>query len=177
MAQRKKTTKRRKRRSLAQQIADMEAEIARLRNKAKGLSKFEPATVKSERERLSLSAADYARLVGVSPLTIYAWEQGRSRPREQQVEKLKEVHGITRKSAWKALGLGKPVDGFSAKTVLSERKRLELSAADYGELVGVSGLTIYNWEKDKSRPRKKQLAAWHAVKGIGKREAWNRLGY
>ena len=66
-----------------------------------------------------------------------------------------------------------PVDRarFSARSVLAQRKRLKLSAADYGKLVGVSGLTIYSWEHGKSRPRKAQLAGLVAVRGIGKREA------
>ena len=64
---------------------------------------------------------------------------------------------------------------FAARWVKADRERLGLSAKDYGLLVGVAGLTIYNWEKGKSRPRDKQLAAWGSVKGIGKREALRRL--
>ena len=64
---------------------------------------------------------------------------------------------------------------YSARSVKAQRQRLELSAADYGKLVGVSGLTIYNWEHEKARPRKAQLAALVAVRGIGKREALMKL--
>ena len=64
---------------------------------------------------------------------------------------------------------------YSAKSLISQRKRLGLSAADYGKLVGVSGITIYNWEKGKSRPREKQAQALAAVRGIGKKEAGTRL--
>ncbi len=64
---------------------------------------------------------------------------------------------------------------FSARSVKSQRERLGLSAADYAKLVGVSSLTIYNWEQGKSRPRKEPLAALVAVRGIGKREALARL--
>jgi DNA-binding transcriptional regulator YiaG len=64
---------------------------------------------------------------------------------------------------------------FSARSVKAQRQRLALSAADYGKLVGVSGLTIYNWEHEKARPRKAQLAALVAVRGIGKREALMKL--
>ncbi len=64
---------------------------------------------------------------------------------------------------------------FSARSVRAQRKRLSLSAADYGRLIGVSGLTIYNWEAGKSRPRKAQFAAIVAIRGIGKREAVARL--
>ena len=64
---------------------------------------------------------------------------------------------------------------FSARSVKAQRQRLGLSAADYGKLVGVSGLTIYNWEHEKARPRKAQLAALVAVRGIGKKEALMKL--
>ncbi len=64
---------------------------------------------------------------------------------------------------------------FSARSVKAQRSRLGLSAAAYGQLVGVSGLTIYNWEHGTSRPRKAQLAALVAVRGLGKREALKKL--
>ena len=64
---------------------------------------------------------------------------------------------------------------FSSRSVRAQRGRLGLSAEDYGALVGVSGLTIYHWEHGKARPRKSQLAALIAVRGIGKREALKRL--
>lgn len=64
---------------------------------------------------------------------------------------------------------------FSARSVRAQRERLGLSAADYAKLVGVSSLTIYNWELGKTRPRQEQLAALVAVRGIGKREALKRL--
>lgn len=70
-----------------------------------------------------------------------------------------------------------PLEGirFSSRSVKAQRQRLGLSAAHYGRLVGVSGLTIYNWEHNKARPRKSQLAALVAVRGIGKREAIKKL--
>ncbi len=65
---------------------------------------------------------------------------------------------------------------FSPAWVKADRTRLGLSAKDYGALVGVSALTIYSWENGKSRPRAERLAAWAAIRGIGKREALRRLG-
>ncbi len=64
---------------------------------------------------------------------------------------------------------------FSPGWVEAHRYRLQLSAADYGELVGVSALTIYNWEKGKSKPGRQQLAAWAEVRTLGKRDALKRL--
>jgi DNA-binding XRE family transcriptional regulator len=38
-----------------------------------------------------------------------------------------------------------------------------------GALIGVSAQTIYNWEAEKSRPRKVQLASIAAVRKLGRR--------
>lgn len=59
---------------------------------------------------------------------------------------------------------------FSAKGLVKLRKRLGLSAHDFGAVVGVSGQTIYNWEAEKARPRRSQLAGISAVRSMGKRE-------
>jgi DNA-binding transcriptional regulator YiaG len=64
---------------------------------------------------------------------------------------------------------------FSARSVTAQRQRTGLSAANYAKLVGVSPLTIYNWEHKKSRPRKEQFAALVALRGLGKREAQAKL--
>ncbi len=64
---------------------------------------------------------------------------------------------------------------FSPQGLKAHRGRLELSAGDYAELVGVSAQTIYNWEHGQSKPRPQQAAALVAIRGVGKREAWKRL--
>lgn len=81
----------------------------------------------------------------------------------------------------KRLGKAEPTNGadegarFSARSVKAQRQRTGLSATDYAKLIGVSGLTIYNWENGKSRPRTAQLAALVAVRGLGKRQAQAKL--
>ena len=64
---------------------------------------------------------------------------------------------------------------FSPAWVKGHREKLELSAADDGAWVGVAALTVYNWESGKTRPQQAHLAAWAAVRRMGKREAWQRL--
>jgi DNA-binding transcriptional regulator YiaG len=60
---------------------------------------------------------------------------------------------------------------FTAKGLRSQRKRLGLSAANYGKLIGVNGQTIYSWEGETSRPRKSQVARIASLRHLGKREA------
>ncbi len=65
---------------------------------------------------------------------------------------------------------------FSSRSVKAQRQKLGLSAKDYGKLLGVTALAVYNWEQGKSRPRSHHMAKFVAVRGIGKREAYARLG-
>ncbi len=88
-----------------------------------------------------------------------------------------EVQDRKREGRPEAAAEGDEAEGmrFSPQWVKSQRKRLGLSAADYAKLVGVSSLSIYNWENGRNRPRQSQLAALAAVRGIGKREARAKL--
>jgi DNA-binding XRE family transcriptional regulator len=64
---------------------------------------------------------------------------------------------------------------FSAKGLASHRRRLGLSAEAFGELVGVTGQSIYKGEAGKARPRAAQMAAIAELRTLGKREAQARL--
>ncbi|HSI54529.1 MAG: helix-turn-helix domain-containing protein [Ramlibacter sp.] len=64
---------------------------------------------------------------------------------------------------------------FSAKGLAAQRKRLGLSAASVAKILGVSTLSVYKWESGKVRPRAKQIEAIATLRGMGKREAAERL--
>ncbi len=70
---------------------------------------------------------------------------------------------------------GRTAPRFQARGLRTHREKIGLSAEDYGKLVGVSGLTIYNWEKEKSKPRKSQIPKIADVRKLGQREAKRRL--
>jgi DNA-binding transcriptional regulator YiaG len=65
---------------------------------------------------------------------------------------------------------------WNARGFARHRQRLELSAADYGKLLGVSALSVYKWEGGRTRPRPNNLSAIAAVRKMGKKEAAERLG-
>jgi len=141
---------------------------------------FSPEWLAGHRKRLGLSAAEYGSQVGVTGQSVYSWESGRTTPRSGPLAALDELRALTKKDVWKRLGKAEQ-DGhglrFSPGWVTRHRAKLELSAADYGELVGVSALTIYNWEKGKTRPGSQRLEALADVRKLSKREAWGELGY
>jgi DNA-binding transcriptional regulator YiaG len=58
----------------------------RIRFSAKGL--------RSHREKLGISAADYASLVGVSTQTIYLWEREQTKPRQRQLPAVAAVRKL-----------------------------------------------------------------------------------
>ena len=57
------------------------------------------------------------------------------------------------------------------------RARLGLTQAEFARLAGISGLTVYKWEKSDGRinPRGRALAGLARVMGMGKREAKRAL--
>ena len=92
-------------------------------------------------------------------------------------------HGMAQFSATLREGENRPAareserspNRFSARSVRAQRRRLRLSAAEYSQLIGVSGQTIYQWEHGNSRPRRSQMAALVAMRSIGRRSALARL--
>ncbi len=65
---------------------------------------------------------------------------------------------------------------FRADGLKKHRERLGLSATDAAKLIGVSAITLYNWESGKTRPRAGQLGKIAAFRKLGKREAGAQLG-
>lgn len=98
--------------------------------------------------------------------------------KRQLRDQSKEINALKRQRA-KAGTRDKVEEGvtvrFSPGWLQAHREKLDLSAAEYAALVGVSAQTVYNWEKGKTRPQPQQLTSWAEVRGLGKREAWRRL--
>jgi DNA-binding transcriptional regulator YiaG len=91
---------------------------------------------------------------------MVAFLEAREKKRASQLPSPSRVEGIRFRS-----------DGLK-----SHRAKLELSAKEYGRLLGgVSPKTIYLWESGVSRPRRAQVARLAALRGIGKREALRQL--
>jgi DNA-binding transcriptional regulator YiaG len=65
--------------------------------------RYSAKSLRSQRRRLGLSAADMARLIGVSALSVYKWEGGNTRPRPKQIEAIAALRDIGRREAQKRL--------------------------------------------------------------------------
>ena len=62
-----------------------------LRFSAKGLA--------AQRKRLGLSAAAVAKILGVSALSVYKWESGKTRPRARQLEAIASLRKMGKREA------------------------------------------------------------------------------
>lgn len=63
---------------------------------------------------------------------------------------------------------------MTAKGIRSMRDRLGLSREAFGQLIGASGQSVFNWENGV-KPRASTLVTMAELRGIGKKEAAARL--
>lgn len=116
-------------------------------------------------QRTRRSAAQHRRDIAALKRQIDELRRTVSRLQKQQGRS-----GTTAEETESGTPLRFRVDGLR-----SHRQRLGLSAKDYGQLIGVSALTVYNWESGKSKPRRSQLPKIAALRSLGKRDAERRL--
>ena len=130
------------------------------------ISRIARKEIRTETARLQKSSAQYRSDIAALKRRVAALE--------------KEVGRLEKRGAKQTIETALPEEigrvRFSAKGFATLRQKLGLSAAQMGTLVGVSAQTVYNWETEKSTPRQAQMSAIVAVRGIGKREAMERLG-
>ena len=93
---------------------------------------------------------------------------------EQQLRRLARAGGRPA-AAPAADDEGGPAIRYSAKSLASQRRRLGLSAADCGLLLGTTAQSIYNWESGKVRPRSRHLPAIAALRKLGRKDAAKHL--
>lgn len=61
--------------------------------------RFSSTRLAAHRAKLGLSAAAYGKLVGMSGATIFHWEQGKSRPNGEQLQRLAAVRALGKRAA------------------------------------------------------------------------------
>ena len=96
--------------------------------------------------------------------------------RRKVAELARDVASLHKAAAARSRSAGTPKSArFSAKGLRSHRSRLGLSAEDYGRLAGVSGQSIYNWEREATTPRDAQKARLLSLRALGVRDARAQL--
>lgn len=137
------------------------------------------AALKEEIRRLAKKEARAE--TGKTKLAVARYHREITSLKQQLKDQAKKIARLTSGQGGRSVAPAAVVDNsleglrFSARSVRAQRKRLNLSAEDFGKLVGVSGLTIYHWEHGKARPRKAQFASLVKVRLLKKRQAMAQL--
>ena len=159
-------------RIVQQEIRRQTAETARTATQGQR----EIATLKSQVEKLQDQLASLrgqeAPKQAVSKKKTGSKKKKRKAKAAPKAAASKQQSGKTgRKAPAAAADKQAPRKRFSAAALKTERDRLGLSADNYGKLIGVSGLSVYNWEQGKANPRNSSIEALLKIRGIGKRKA------
>ena len=151
--------------------------------KASGPKSYSAKIITSLRKGIGLSAAKFAKRIGVSENTVYRWEASKT-PIQPQKRALRSLHSLQGRSGAGTAPPGtapkskastpsrpplKSGDSYSARIIASLRKGLGLSAARFAKRIGVSENTVYRWEASKTpiQPRRRPLAALRAAQSRG----------
>ena len=125
-------------------------------------ARFSPASLKHLRQRLDLTQQEMAKLLKVSPVTVTAWETGKSRPRRANLAEIAAVREGSQTKVDSALGR-EPVSDVSAADVKRLRKSLGLTQTALAGLVGVSAAAVTAWETGKTTPSRENRRALGAL--------------
>ncbi len=98
--------------ALRRQVAALEQRVARVgksvgkaapvalgKDEDQTKHRFSAKRLAAHRQRLGLSAAQFAILLGVSAQSVYKWEDGKTRPRASQLPAIAALGGISKKDA------------------------------------------------------------------------------
>jgi len=83
-------------------------------------SRFSARSVRAQRKRLRLTAAEYAAILGVSAQTVYLWERGQVRPKVSQFGALVAARSLGRREARARL---EAIGQKTARKARSRRKK------------------------------------------------------
>ncbi len=135
-----------------------------------------PAEMKSIRERLDLTQAELAELLGISKGGITSWETGRSVPSRENRLALLELSGTSREEVDERLGREHMPAEMPPAEMKSIRERLDLTQTELAELLGVSKGAVTLWETGKSVPSRENRLALLELSGRSREEVDERLG-
>jgi len=127
------------------------------------ISRIARKEVRAETQQLKKQSAHYRSQIAALKLQVAALES--------QVRKHSKGKRSVAAAAPEADDSGAGGLRFRSKGFAVHRRRLGLSAAQAGALLGVSGQSIYHWEAGKAKPRASQMPAIAALRKLNKTQA------
>jgi len=126
-----------------------------------GAPPISPATLKELRERFDVTQHELARLLDVSPVTVTAWETGKTMPSRESRRALGQLAGRPRAEVDEQLSrsglLPAPEATLSGDDIRSLRQATGMSQRDLARKLGVSVNSVCNWETGRTEPRRSSV--------------------
>lgn len=105
-----------------------------------------------------LTVKDLADLVGVKYHTAYNWVHSKTKPNADTRNKIEEILEIDHSPETKKV--------FSGVRLLEKREQYGYSQKALGKMLGVSGRTVYSWEKGETQPSLVNVRSLCATFGV-----------
>ncbi len=134
-------------------------------------------TIRELRAQQNLKQAEFARSIGLSTVTVSAYETGRQKISAASAEKIRQLYHIQvvdtppapeeelpAKPVVKAPGAGRKKKKYTSVKEL--RTAFRLSQDAFGSIVGISGTAVGHYETGRSNPSRKILDRIQAAFGV-----------
>ncbi|HET7904019.1 MAG TPA: helix-turn-helix domain-containing protein [Candidatus Eisenbacteria bacterium] len=131
-------------------------------------ARFAPALIRRHRSQLGLSRKAYARLLGVSSLSVYFWETGRTRPRRETILAWQDL----RKKGVRELRLLAGVPGEAGTPRRAGKRRAPTRAVKKAKAVKtVTPPRAVKKAKPAAKPKKRAVRRARRVRGRSRAKA------
>lgn len=172
-------------RECRRELSEIRQSLERLRDRARRLAEaglpqigppsgVSPESLKNLRDRFELTQEELAALLGVSPVTVTAWETGKSTPRRSSVEKIAEVGQKSQEEVNRELGR-EPIPDLSADEIRRLREGFGLTQGQLAALIGVSDATVTSWETGQTTPNRQNRRKLAAIRSKPRAELEQEL--
>jgi len=138
--------------------------------------RFSRRTLRSIRRRFDLTQQELAELLEVSPVTVTAWETGKSRPRKANLAQIVTLREMDQAQVDKALGRESVAQVVRPDQLKKLRDRLDLTQAELAGLIGVSVASVTSWETGKTTASRRMRRKIGEVRGMAGGDVDERLG-
>ncbi len=138
--------------------------------------RFSRRTLRGIRHRFDLTQQELARLLEVSPVTVTAWETGKSRPRKANLAQIVTLRDMDQAQVDKALGRESVPQLIRPDRLKKLRDRLALTQSELADLIGVSTASVTSWETGKTTPSREMRRKIDEVRHVSRSQVDERLG-
>jgi len=138
--------------------------------------RFSKRTLRSIRRRFDLTQQELAELLEVSPVTVTAWETGKSRPRKANLAQIVTLREMNQGQVDEALGRESVPQAIRPDQLKKVRDRFGLTQAELAGLIGVSVASVTSWETGKTAPSRETRRKIGEVRHMSAADVGERLG-